>query len=67
MQTVRTVAESIDAANEELSRTFIGPDRAPAVGSAEPIIEELVVPKISAAEARRGQEKHEFTDGRRRS
>lgn len=34
------------------------------VGPPEPIIEALEVPKISAAEARRGQEKRAFNDGR---
>ena len=64
MQTVRNVAAGIDAANDELSRTFIGPKERPFVGIPEPVVEELVVPKISAAEARRGQEKRAFADGR---
>jgi hypothetical protein len=64
VQTVRSVAAGIDAANAELSRTFIGPKERPFVGIPEPVVEELVVPKISAAEARRGQEKRAFADGR---
>jgi hypothetical protein len=61
---VKALAEHIDLANEELSRTFITPDRRPEVGPPEPVIEELDVPKISAEEARRGQEKTAFNDGR---
>ena len=64
VQTVRNVATGIDAANTELSRTFIGPKERPFVGIPDPVVEELVVPKISAAEARRGQEKLAFADGR---
>jgi hypothetical protein len=62
--TVRTLAQNVDQANEELSRTFIRPDERPIVGAPPPIIEDLKVPRISAAEARRGQEKRAFNDGR---
>ena len=41
------------------------PDERPIVGPPPPIIEELNVPRISAAEARRGQEKRAFNDGRK--
>lgn len=61
---VRTVAEQVDRANAELSRTFITPDERPVVGPPDPVIEELKIPRISAEEARRGQEKRAFNDGR---
>lgn len=62
--TVRTLAQNVDQANEELSRTFIVPDERPIVGPPPPVIEELKVPRISAEEARIGQEKRAFNDGR---
>jgi hypothetical protein len=65
VRTVRLVAESVDVANEQLSRSFIRPEERPDVGRPEPIIEEIVPRKISAAEARRGQEKHEFIRGQK--
>ena len=65
VQTVRTVAESIDVANEELSRSFIRPGERPDVGPPEPLIEEIEPRKISAEEARRGQEKHEYIRGQK--
>jgi hypothetical protein len=65
VKTVRTLAQNVDQANEELSRTFIVPDERPIVGPPPPIIEELKVPRISAAEARIGQEKRAFNDGRK--
>jgi hypothetical protein len=61
---VRTLAENVDRANEELSRTFIVPDERPIVGPPPPLVEDLRVPRISAEEARRGQEKRAFNDGR---
>ena len=65
VKTVRTLALEVDQAHEELSRTFITPDQRPAVGPPAPVIEELKVPRISAAEARAGQEKRAFSDGRK--
>ena len=65
VKNMRAVAAGVDQANEELSRTFIVPDERPIVGPPEPIIEKLRVPVISAAEARRGQEKRAFNDGRK--
>ena len=64
MKTVRILAQNVDQANEELSRTFIVPDERPIVGPPMPIIEELNVPRISDEEARIGQEKRAFNDGR---
>jgi hypothetical protein len=64
VQQVRTLAEHVDIANEELSRTFITPDRRPEVGPPPPIIEKLDVPRISAEAARIGQQKTAFNDGR---
>jgi hypothetical protein len=65
IQTVRNVALNVDEASAELSRTFIGPAERPFIAIPEPLVEELVVPKISAAEARRGQQKIAFVDGRK--
>jgi hypothetical protein len=65
VKTVRKLALEVDQAHEELSRTFITPDQRPAVGPPPPVIEELKVPRISAAEARAGQEKRAFNDGRK--
>jgi hypothetical protein len=59
------LALNADKANEELSRTFITPDERPIVGPPPPIIEELKVPRISAAQARIGQQKRAFNDGRK--
>jgi len=64
VRTVRDVASNLDAAAAELSRTFIGPEERPFVGTPEPVVERLVPPRISAAEARRHQEKAVFADGR---
>jgi hypothetical protein len=63
VQKVRSLAESIDVATEELGRTFITPDQRPVVGPPPPLIEDIDPPRISAAEARRAQEKHEFIRG----
>jgi hypothetical protein len=65
VKTVRTLTEHIDLTNEEMSRTFISPQQRPMVGSPPPEIEELTVPKISAEQARIGQEKRAFNDGRK--
>lgn len=65
VKTVRTLAQNVDQANEELSRTFIVPDERPIVGPPMPIIEELKVPYISDEEARIGQQKRAFNDGRK--
>lgn len=64
LETVRTMARNVDAATAEMSRTFIGPEERPFVGIPEPLVEALVVPRISAAEARRKQVKIAFADGR---
>ena len=63
VRTVRLVAETIDVANEELSRSFITPAERPRVGPPEPIVEDIVPRRISAAEARQAQEKHEYIRG----
>ena len=63
VETMRLVAENLDVANEELGRAFIAPEERPDIGVPEPLIEEIVPIKISAAEARRGQEKHEYIRG----
>jgi hypothetical protein len=65
VKSVRLLALNADKANEELSRTFITPDERPIVGPPPPIIEELKVPRISAAQARIGQQKRAFNDGRK--
>ncbi|MBT2305548.1 hypothetical protein J7E70_34725 [Variovorax paradoxus] len=65
VQNVRTLAQNVDQANEELSRTFIVPDERPVVGPPPPVIDELKVPRISAEQARIGQEKRAFKDGRK--
>jgi hypothetical protein len=65
VKNVRTMAQGVDQANSELSRTFIAPDERPVVGPPPPLIEELKVPKITAAQARIGQEKRAFNDGRK--
>lgn len=65
VKTVRELAESVDHATAELTRTFIAPDERPEVGAQpEPVIEEVVVPKLTAAEARRFADKRAFNDGR---
>ncbi|MDF0645968.1 MAG: hypothetical protein P0111_18220 [Nitrospira sp.] len=63
VRTVRTVAEGIDAANAEFGRAFIVPAERPDVGPPEPIVEEITPTRISAAEARKAQEKHEYIRG----
>jgi hypothetical protein len=63
VRTVQLVAETIDVANEELSRSFITPAERPRVGPPEPIVEDIVPRRISAAEARVAQEKHEYIRG----
>lgn len=63
VRSVRTVAEGIDAANEELGRAFIVPEERPDVGLPQPVIDEIKPTRISAAEARKVQEKHEFIRG----
>jgi hypothetical protein len=50
-------------ADEKPRRAFIAPEERPDIGVPEPLIEEIVPIKISAAEARRGQEKHEYIRG----
>ena len=65
IKNVRDVASQIDLANGELSRSFIQPDERPVVGPPAPIVEALKVPKISAEQARIGQEKRAFNDGRK--
>ena len=62
---MRLVAENIDVVNEELSRSFITPSERPQVGPPEPAIEEVAPRRISAAEARRAQEKHEYIRGQK--
>jgi hypothetical protein len=63
VRTVRLVAENIDVANDELSRSFIRPAERPLVGPPEPLVEEIEPRRISEAEARRAQEKHEYIRG----
>jgi hypothetical protein len=63
VQKVRSLAESMDVANEEFGRTFITPDQRPVVGPPPPLIEDIDPPRISADQARRAQEKHEFIRG----
>jgi hypothetical protein len=63
VETVRKVAQSVDEAAGELSRTFIGVEERPFVGVPEPLVEELTPRKITAAEARRAREKKVFADG----
>jgi len=65
VKSVRTLAVNVDQSNAELSRTFIAPDERPVVGPPPPVVEELKVPRISAAEARIHQEKRAFNDGRK--
>lgn len=67
VQTVKKVAESVDRANEELSRSFITPDERPVVQGARATIEKIVPRRISAAEAKLAQEKRAFPDERRAS
>ena len=64
LQNVRSVAEGLDAASAELSRTFIGPEERPFVGIPEPVVEDIEPRKISAEEARRAEQKIAFADGR---
>jgi hypothetical protein len=64
LQNVRSVAEGLDAASAELSRTFIGPEERPFVGIPEPVVEDIEPRKISAEEVRRAQQKIAFADGR---
>jgi len=64
VKTVRSMALNVDAANAELSRAFIAAEERPAVGPPPPEIEELAVPQISEEQARIGQEKRAFNDGR---
>jgi hypothetical protein len=66
VKTVRTLAENVDRSNEELSRTFIEPEERPAIARTAARAEERIeLPKISAAEARRTQEKRAFPDDRK--
>jgi hypothetical protein len=60
-----TVAEQVDRANEELSRSFIKPEERPETGLPAPIIEELKLPRISGEALRLGREKRAFHDGRK--
>lgn len=64
LKNVRDIAIAVDAVNAEMSRTFIGPSERPVVGPPPPEIEEINIPVISEEEARRGQEKRAFNDGR---
>jgi hypothetical protein len=60
---VTTIAASVDEQNAELTRAFIGKEERPEVGTPEPEIEVLDIPRISAAEAKRRQEKEAFAEG----
>ncbi len=63
VRSVRTMAESIDSANQEFGRAFIVPEERPDIGVPDPIIEEIRPTRISEAEARKAQEKHEYIRG----
>ncbi|MGB8858951.1 MAG: kelch repeat-containing protein [Ilumatobacteraceae bacterium] len=60
---IGAIAATVDQTNAELSHAFIGREERPQVGTPEPEIEELAVPKISAAEAHVHQEKIAFAEG----
>ena len=55
VRTVRLVAETIDVANEELSRSFITPAERPRVGPPEPIVEDIVPRRRSRRRRRAGR------------
>lgn len=65
VKSVGALAEQVDQANAQLSRSFITPDERPMVGEPEPLIEKLDVPRISAERAKRESEKRAFNDGRK--
>lgn len=60
---ITTIAATIDQSNAEMTHAFIGREERPDVGVPEPEIEDLVVPRISAAEARVKQDKVAFAEG----
>ena len=64
VQTVRNVATRDRRGQRRAEPHVHRAEERPFVGIPEPEVEELVVPNISAAEARRGQEKRAFADGR---
>jgi hypothetical protein len=66
LQTVRSVSAQLDEVQQEMKRSFIKPEERPDVGiTPEPEIEPVEPRKISAAEARIGQIKRAFNDGRK--
>jgi hypothetical protein len=61
---ITAIAATVDESNAEMAHAFIGREERPEIGAVpEPEIEELVVPRISAAEARVKQEKISFAEG----
>ena len=64
-QTVRAMADSVDAINDQFGRSFIQPEQRPEVGPPEPVIEHIEPREISDEEAERAQTKHEFIRGER--
>lgn len=65
LQTQRAWATQLDQAQQQMARAFIRPEERPEVGPPEPEIEILEPRKLTAAEARRGQIKRAFNDGRK--
>lgn len=63
VQKIGVLAGSIDSIADELGRAFIKPDQRPDVGPPEPVIDQVEPRRISAAEAERVQEKHDFIRG----
>lgn len=64
LQTVRALATQIDENQQLLARTFIRPEERPEVGPPQPEIEPIEPRRLSAAEARQGQIKRAYNDGR---
>jgi hypothetical protein len=61
-KTVREIAESIDAGNRQLARSFITPEERPEVGPPEPEIEELRIPRATAEDLRLYADKYAFVE-----
>jgi len=65
LQTVRAWATQLDQAQQQLARSFIRPEERPEVGPPAVEVESIEPRKIGAAEAKKGQIKRAYNDGRK--
>lgn len=65
LQTQRAWATQLDQAQLQMARSFIRPEERPEVGPPEPEVEVLEPRKLTAVQARIGQIKRAFNDGRK--